>query len=205
MSHILRRGFAPVAIALMFVGVWSVAGPRPAVASLAEVSPEPTFEVFPNAGTLVNFWDSWGAPRSGGRQHEGIDIMSPRGTPIRAVADGVVTEMGYSTMSGYFIRVDHEGGWTTVMMHLNNDLLGQDEGKGGTWSAFFPTLMVGDAVTAGQILGYVGDSGNAEGTRPHAHFELRYDGKKVNPYPYLSDAWLREQRFILPVGDTLSI
>ncbi len=75
---------------------------------------------------------------------------------------------------------------------------GTDDGEGGTWTAFYPTLMEGDAVRAGQVIGYVGDSGNAEGTRPHTHFELKHDGKKRNPYPYLMDVLKRENR--LPVG-----
>lgn len=204
MSKSLRRCLASVAIAALIAGSGAIAHSDVAHAASDEPTLDPVFEVFPHEGNLVNFWDSWGARRSGGRRHQGTDIMSPQGTAIRTVADGVVTEMGRSRLSGFFIRVAHEGGWMTVMMHLNNDLLGHDNGEGGTWSAFFPTLMVGDVVSAGQILGYVGDSGNAEGTRPHTHFELRIDGHKVNPYSYLLDAWNRERRFVDPGGEVLS-
>ena len=157
------------------------------------------FETFPHQGADSNFWNSWGAARSGGRRHKGVDIMGQRGDEIVAVADGVVTAMGKSSMSGYFIRIQHEG-FMTVMMHLNNDTYGTDDGKGGTWTAFFPTLVVGDEVTAGQVVGYIGDSGNAEGTSPHTHFEVKIEGVQINPYQYLVDAWRRHFRLPIPVG-----
>jgi len=96
----------------------------------------------------VQFTDSWGNRRSGGRSHKGTDIISPRGTEVLAVADGVVTEMGESRLSGYFIRIAHAGGWITSYLHLNNDTLGTDDGNGGSWTAFYPTLIEGDEVLA---------------------------------------------------------
>jgi murein DD-endopeptidase MepM/ murein hydrolase activator NlpD len=126
--------------------------------------------------------------------------MSPRGTEIVAVADGVVTKMGWHFMSGYFIRILHDDGWTSVYMHLNNDRFGTDDGEGGPWSAFFPLLMEDATVMAGDVIGYVGDSGNAEGTRTHTHFELRDGDTKVNPYMYLLDAWQRQQQLSASIG-----
>jgi len=205
MRILIRRGLASFAIAVFLVGFAILANPKPASAAPAESATQPVFEVFPHDTKLVNFWDSWGARRSGGRGHRGTDIMSPRGIPIVAVADGVVTSMGKSRLSGYFLRIQHDSDWMTVMMHLNNDTFGTDDGEGGTWSAFHPTLRVGAYVNAGQIVGYVGDSGNAEGTRPHTHFELRIDGKKVNPYPYLADAWKRENRLIYSYAEPLHL
>lgn len=153
---------------------------------------------FPHDTTDVGFSNTWGNRRSGGRRHQGTDIMSPRGTEVVAVADGVVTKLGTHRMSGYFIRIDHGGRWMTVYMHLNNDTLGTDDGEGGTWTAFQATLMEGDEVRAGQVIGYVGDSGNAEGARPHTHFEIRHDGRKLNPYRMLRDVWERQHRFPTP-------
>jgi len=166
-------------------------------ASAAPITDEDTFvlTVFPHDTPAVNFWDSWGASRSGGRGHKGTDIMSPRGTEVLAAADGIVTEFGSQRLSGYFIRLDHGDGWTTTYMHLNNDTLGTDDGEGGIWAAIHPTIAVGTEVEAGDIIGYVGDSGNAEDTQPHTHFEVKKDGEKVNPYPFLKDALDRERRY----------
>lgn len=199
----LSRSLRAVAHALILATVAAVlmaVGTPQALAEPTndEVAERIVFEVFPHEGPDSNFWDSWGARRSGGRRHQGTDILGHRGDPILAVADGVVTAMGESRLSGYFIRIQHADDWMTVMMHLNNDTIGTDDGNGGTWSAFHPTLMVGDEVKAGQVVGYIGDSGNAEGTTPHTHFELRVAGEKVNPYPYLAKAWRRHFRLPLP-------
>jgi murein DD-endopeptidase MepM/ murein hydrolase activator NlpD len=189
------RVAASVAAAVALFTISDIAGGVSANAA-PQVPDDATFvmQVFPHDTTAVNFWDSWGARRSGGRRHQGTDIMSPRGTEVVAVADGVIEEMGKARLSGYFIRIDHGDGWTTTYMHLNNDTFGTDDGEGGTWTAFYPTLTEGQEVEAGQVIGYVGDSGNAEGTQPHTHFEVKYDGQKLNPYPFLKDAWEREMR-----------
>ncbi|MGI9529777.1 MAG: M23 family metallopeptidase [Acidimicrobiia bacterium] len=169
-------------------------------ASAAPENDEDSFvlTVFPHDTTAVNFWDSWGARRSGGRGHRGTDIMSPRGTEILAPADGVVTGFGSARLSGYFIRLDHGDGWTTSYMHLNNDTVGTDDGEGGLWTAVHPTIAIGTEVRAGDVIGYVGDSGNAENTQPHTHFEVKKDGEKINPYPFLKDVLERERRFGVP-------
>ena len=133
--------------------------------------------------------------RSGGRRHRGTDILSPRGTPIVAVADGTVAFMGEQRLSGYVVKIEHAGGWSTTYMHLNNDEPGTDNGEGGPLSAFAAGLHEGARVEAGQLIGWVGDSGNAERTTPHTHFELKHHGEKLNPYPYLEAAWLRSVRW----------
>lgn len=167
----------------------------------APASAEPEHEVgpfvvvtFPHDSNSVTFSDSWGARRPGGRRHRGIDIMSPRRTEVRTVADGTVIEFGEQRLSGYFIRIAHSDGWTTTYMHLNNDTPGTDDGEGSIFGAIHPSIVEGAEVHAGQVIAYVGDSGNAEGTVPHTHFELRHEGEKINPYPYLLDAWKRERR-----------
>ena len=201
MPPVVTRVLLSALIVAVGLTAFDVESATPAnAASNDQVADEITFAVFPHEGTDSSFWNSWGARRSGGRRHKGIDIMSKRGNQIVAVADGVVTAMDHARLSGYFIRVQHDDGWMSVYMHLNNDTLGTDDGAGGSWTAFFATLKVGDRVTAGQVIGYVGDSGNAEGTRPHTHFELRRDGERVNPYPYLLDVWLRERR-LPPSGE----
>lgn len=199
MHRVLFRAVALSAILVAtMTGVESIVDPTPA--SAAPVHPDVTFTVFPHDSDDVGFSNSWGYARSGGRRHQGTDIMSPKGTRIVAVAEGVVTKLGKHRRSGYFIRIDHGDGWFTTYMHLNNDTFGTDDGKGGTWTAYFATLMEGDVVQAGQVIGYVGDSGNAEGTPPHTHFEIKLDGKTKNPYPWLKDVWERQQRFASESG-----
>ena len=202
MSHSTSRSIA-LAVVMVAVTAISLAAPTHTAQATSDedpARPDIVFDVFPHQGQSVDFWNSWGASRSGGRRHQGIDIMSPRRTHIVAVADGVIADMGWHRMSGYFIRVQHADGWMSVYMHLNNDRVGTDDGHGGPWSAFSLLLKEGDTVNAGEVIGYVGDSGNAEGTRPHTHFELRDDGRKVNPHRYLVDAWDRQQRLIAETG-----
>lgn len=191
-TPIVRSVARLVALALIAA---AIIGSMPS-ASAAPETDEDTFvlTVFPHDTTAVNFWDSWGARRSGGRGHKGTDIMSPRGTEILAAADGVVTDLGSQRLSGYFIRLDHGDGWSTTYMHLNNDTVGTDDGSGGLWTAVHPTIAIGTEVKAGDVIGYVGDSGNAENTQPHTHFEVKKDGEKLNPYPYLVDVLERERR-----------
>ena len=189
---VARLAVLAVAATAMFVSTTS--------ASAAPVTDEDAFvlTVFPHDTSAVNFWDSWGARRSGGRGHKGTDIMSAQGTEVLAAADGVVTDFGHQRLSGYFIRLDHGDGWTTTYMHLNNDTLGTDDGEGGIWAAVHPTIAIGTEVNAGDVIGYVGDSGNAENTQPHTHFEVKKDGDKINPYPFLKEALDRERRLGLP-------
>lgn len=183
---------ATVAIGVTAVGAFAFTGPAHASASTEQ--PEFVLSSFPHDTTAVNFWDSWGARRSGGRRHTGTDILSPRGTRVVAVAEGTVTAFGTKRISGVYLRLDHGGGWTSTYMHLNNDTLGTDDGNGGVWTALHPLITVGAVVRAGQVIGYVGNSGNAEGKQPHTHFEMAFEGEKVNPYPHLRDAWNRQMR-----------
>lgn len=192
----IRRLVALATATMALAFMVQIATTSPADAATDDIESTFVMTVFPHDTTAVNFWDSWGARRSGGRSHRGIDIMAPRGSEVLAVADGEIADFGHSRLSGYFLTVDHGNGWTTTYMHLNNDTLGTDDGEGGTWTAIYPTLTVGADVIAGEVIGYVGDSGNAEDTQPHIHFEVKYDGTKINPYPYLTDVWKRQRRLV---------
>ncbi len=141
--------------------------------------------VFPVSGES-NYGDTFGAPRSGGRTHKGTDIFAPKGTPVVAAAAGTVVRMSTGTRAGRYMVLRHEGGWHTYYLHLNNDTDGTDDGLGG---APAEGIAIGVEVEAGTVLDYVGDSGNAEETPPHLHFEIRgVDGVATNPYPHLRAA-----------------
>jgi hypothetical protein len=159
----------------------------------AAASEDVTLTCFPHAPTgELRFDNTYGAGRSGGRRHKGTDIMSPKGLEVRAVADGVVATLGNGRSSGYYVRLVHAGGWETWYMHLANDTPGTDDGRGGAETAYADGLTEGAFVRAGQVIGRVGDSGNAEWTGSHTHFELHIGGRTVNPYAYLVDVFERE-------------
>lgn len=151
---------------------------------------------FPVAGP-ARFSDNWLACRSGcARMHMGQDLMAPKMTPLVAAFDGVVTsvrrEATPNSGGNYLTLVGDRGptaGWTAIYIHVNNDTPGTDDGRGtGTWD--FPKgIAPGVRVLAGQLIGWNGDSGNAENTGPHLHFELRkgdgWRGVVHNAYPSL--------------------
>jgi LysM repeat protein len=115
----------------------------------------------------ATFFNDWGFPRSGDRFHTGNDLFAPRGTPVLAPTSGSVLAVN-GAIGGlqFFLRGDD--GTTYIGTHLD---------------AFGAT----GRVNAGDVIGYVGDSGNARGSRPHLHFEVQpAGGRSVNPYPLLS-------------------
>ena len=148
---------------------------------------------FPQLDEQTEFASSFGVERPDERNHQGIDLMGAKMTPVVAVLDGVVVTMRKGDRAGYYIKIDHGGGTSSYYMHLNNDTPGTDDGRGGSEYAFAEGLAVGDTVEAGQLIGYVGDSGNAEWGGAHTHFELHLRGRAVDPFPYLRDAWDRWQ------------
>ena len=147
--------------------------------------------VFPQDAGVTRFDDTWGHARSGGRRHQGTDLMAPKHTPVYAVADGVVSIMRKSSLAGYWIGIEHAGGMESWYMHLNNDTPGTDNGRADLAEVYAPGVEVGSFVSAGQLIGYVGDSGNAESSGSHTHFELRVDGRAVDPYPVHAEAYER--------------
>jgi murein DD-endopeptidase MepM/ murein hydrolase activator NlpD len=152
--------------------------------------------VFPVKNIMSHFYDDWGEIRGNGKRvHEGIDIRAQKGSPIVAIADGRVNTISYSESSGYYIAIDHQNGWLSLYVHLDDDINGNDN-LGGRNTAFADDIYLGGEVIAGQTIGYVGDSGNADGTVPHVHFEVRYMGKSYDVYDYIKSSWERFERFI---------
>ncbi len=131
----------------------------------------------------------FGSDRDGGaRHHKGNDILAVKLTPVVAVADGevmkVVQEVG--TEECCWLTIRHDDGWQSYYIHLNNDRYGTDDGHG---YGVRPDLVDGTPVKAGEVIGWVGDSGNAEETVNHLHFELRNRaGDAIDPRPSLQAA-----------------
>jgi murein DD-endopeptidase MepM/ murein hydrolase activator NlpD len=151
----------------------------PTASSAEEIYPI----IFPVLGPN-HFTDTFDAPRSGGRTHGATDIMADKMTPVVAAASGTVgwmqDEQGGDCCA---MELRHDDGWVSWYIHLNNDTPGTDDGQG--WG-FAPGITTGVHVQAGQLIGWVGDSGNAENVAPHLHFELhRPDGTNFNPYESL--------------------
>ncbi len=144
--------------------------------------------VFPVIGT-VSYYDDFGNPRSGGRTHEGNDLMGKKLMPLVAAVDGTIINVNYPEQSwGYSITIKDKDGYTYHYLHMNNDNPGTDDGHGDGMNAYAPDIQQGNKVVKGQLVGYMGDSGNAEGTGPHLHFEIRYQGTAFSPYQSLQNA-----------------
>ena len=162
---------------------------------------------FPVAGP-VRFSDNWLACRSGcARMHMGQDLMGAKMLPLLAAFDGVVTSLRRDSGTGgnYLTITADRGpaaGWTAIYVHVNNDNPGTDDGRGSAAWAFPAGIAPGSRVLAGQLVGWNGDSGNAESTGPHLHFELRkgvgWRGVVHNAYPSLVAA--RRLTVPLPSG-----
>lgn len=113
--------------------------------------------------------NTWGAARSEGRTHEGIDIFAPRHTQVLAATRGIVMRRGWNRLGGRTLSILGPGGQSHYYAHLED----------------YDDADVGDWVEAGEVIGYVGDSGNAQGTPPHLHYGIYESGGAINPYPRL--------------------
>lgn len=164
--------------------------PKPsAAAPVANPSPKTRF-VFPVVGQ-VQYTNDFGAPRSIG-PHQGNDIMAPRRALAVATEDGKVKFWTHSATAGCMLYLYGKSGTTYLYIHLNNDLTDHNDNRGKcvAGTSYAPGLKDGAKVQAGQLLGFVGDSGDANGIATHLHFEVHpHDGNAVNPYPYLNRAY----------------
>jgi|GEM_PF-780247 len=140
--------------------------------------------VFPVDGE-TSFRDDFLEPRDGGaREHLGNDIIADKMTPLVAVVDGVISYIPRPEPSwGYMLTIQDNDGYQYRYLHLNNDTPGTDDGNGGDGNAYVSSLRRGTKVSAGQLIGWIGDSGNAEWTVSHLHFEIRNPSRSaINPY-----------------------
>jgi murein DD-endopeptidase MepM/ murein hydrolase activator NlpD len=148
--------------------------------------------VFPVYGT-ASFGDSFGAPRADvpGGWHHGEDIFAAAGTPLLAVADGTLHTIGFNRIGGYRLWLRDDDGDEFYYAHL---------------SAYSPLAVEGRRVEAGDVIGFVGATGDADGGAPHLHFEIHpasmaslgYDGV-VAPYSILL-AWRRASDISFSAG-----
>ncbi len=139
-----------------------------------EPPPQPTM-VCPVDGAVA-FTDTWGDPRPGGRTHKGVDMIAARGTPLVAIEAGTVKRMRNGGLGGITVTLNGNSGDEFYYAHLDG------------WAA---GLSVGQSLAVGELLGYVGNTGNAQYTIPHLHFEWAPGGgAAVNPYPLVADLCL---------------
>lgn len=116
--------------------------------------------------------DTWQAARGEGRKHEGQDIFAERGTPILSATSGYVYNVGENNLGGQTVSVIGKGGRVYYYAHLDSYARG---------------IKIGDRVTTRSVLGYVGTTGNAQGTPPHLHFGVYTSSGAINPLPMLTD------------------
>lgn len=188
-------------MAITSFGYSAAAAAEETTASTEVQMPDHTI-VFPVAGE-VDWTDTYGAPRSGGRTHEGQDLMGDKMQQLVATDDGEITYLKRDgSLAGHMLELTAEDGWVYTYLHLNNDTPGTDDGLATEDQVFGPGIALGAEVKAGQLLGYLGDSGNAEGTAPHLHFEMETpDGVTINAAPALLQATHVQPVDAPPTGD----
>lgn len=151
---------------------------------------------FPVVGGGSPGWSLFGEPRDGGeRLHAGVDILAPKLTPVVAVRSGTISSVRDVPGDCCWVSVRHDDGWISMYVHLNNDTAGTNDGEG---VGIRPGLAEGDRVEQGELLGWIGNSGNAEGGPAHIHFELRTPwGEPIDPGPSLYAARRRAHPALL--------
>ncbi|WP_274585724.1 M23 family metallopeptidase [Neisseria leonii] len=156
------------AAALSAAACRSPSPPVPAAELAAlKMQPPPEMMSLPNPVRGHRFADTWGAPRSGGRKHEGVDISAERGTPVRSTADGIIICFSDGGLGGKAVYVQSAGA-QHYYAHLSRTAGHRRYAR----------------VRAGDIIGYVGDTGNAKGM-PQLHYGIYLPDGAVNPYPLI--------------------
>lgn len=147
-----------------------------------------------------SFSNDFSAPR-GSERHNAIDVIAKKGQPIVSATDGKIINVMYPQPSwGYAVTILGRDNYCYWYLHLNNDNPGTDDGSGGAMRAYAENMKPGNPIRKGQLMGWAGDSGNAESTVPHLHFEVVKaesgrsnpcsftNGPHINPYSNLVNA-----------------
>jgi murein DD-endopeptidase MepM/ murein hydrolase activator NlpD len=174
----MSRHRTTAATTLVFLATWALAGTAGAAV------PQLIFPVV----AKVSYIDDFGAPRWQG-PHQGNDIMAAKRSPVVAVEGGRVEK---HSGSGCMLSLYGRSGTKYVYIHLNNDRTLRNDNSGGCRNgiAYAPGLKSGQRVRAGQLIGYVGDSGDANGMATHLHFEVHPNGGAArSPYRVLRAAY----------------
>jgi hypothetical protein len=200
------RGFLLFALFGLLAGTAAARTPDPGRWSKTVTKPTaPTKQiVFPVIGA-ARLTNSFGDARGQGA-HMGEDIMSVRRALAVAAEAGRVKFHTGSGRAGCMLYLYGDSGWKYLYIHLNNDLTNGNDNRGGCVHgvAFPKGLKDGQRVQAGQPIGLVGDSGDANGIEPHLHFEMhKPGGSAVAPYPYLKAA--RKLLFYAPTGTLFTL
>ena len=181
----MRRHRTTARGVLLLILLLGVAGPVSAATPKGSV---PTL-IFPVAGPAT-YIDDFGQARAGGT-HQGNDLMAAKKTPVVAVEAGKIKFWTTSASAGCMLYLYGASGTTYLYIHLNNDLTMKNDNRGKCVPgvAYARGLKDGAKVQAGQMIGYVGDSGDANGIASHLHFEVHPGGgAAVSPFAYLQTA-----------------
>jgi putative cell wall-binding protein len=189
----LRRAL----LTLVVLAASAVPVPR---AAAADTSGDVHDIVFPVVGE-VSYTDTFGAPRAGGRSHEGQDLLGRKMQQLVAADSGTIRNLVWPEGSyGNYLQIVADDGFVYSYVHINNDTPGTDDGNASRADVYADGIENGARVERGQLVAYLGDSGNAESTQPHLHFEMhRPDGSLMNPMQSLDAA----QHLDAPTGETL--
>ena len=188
------RGLLLTAIALLLGAGAAAASPTTGVPRI----------VFPILGDAT-YTDDFGDPRGQGG-HQGNDIMAPRRALALAAEAGTVEFHTTSARAGCMLYLNGKSGTQYLYIHLNNDLTDANDNQGRCVAgvAYAKGLKNGAKVAAGEVIAYVGDSGDADGINPHLHFEVHPNGGgAVSPFRYLKKA--RRLLFSAEAGTTFTL
>jgi peptidoglycan LD-endopeptidase LytH len=178
----MRRSYAIVLITLLalltltvaVVGVERIANKFVLYVRVARLYTQdpPRKIVMPLEVSKKQIANTWHAPRGSNRLHEGQDIFAPRGTPTYSATQGYIYNIGQNGLGGQTVSVIGAGGRIYYYAHFES---------------YAPDIAEGDYVTPKTVLGYVGTTGNAQGTPPHLHFGVYTPSGAINPLPLLTD------------------